>query len=228
MFCKDCGSETNTVMRYCNNCGSELLPPESEPMQYTQMPQAAPAPQQYGEAPQYNPGHYPVQKKSNMGLIITAVIISVVVVIGGALVFIFRDSLFGSQPSPAPSPGGGGVVVSPGRVDPTPTPTPTDLQMKGTELEGSWVSGTGDVIYGFWDGTDAVIELHGDGFGVFKVYDMYGDLVEDADWKIDSNGDFFVTSTYEFYYTAAITYSLTGNVLTLIDEDGDVRTFRKS
>ena len=247
MFCKNCGSEITGNMRFCNNCGAELPPPEAPPADnmYTQMPQSAPVPppQNMAMPPPQNvampyappqnmpgPGQFPQphQKKGSTGLIITAIAIAMVVLIGGIVLFAFRDSIFGSSvPTPSPTPSRGGVVINPGTTD-TPTPSPqqppsggTDAQL-GAELEGSWGNGSGDWIYYFHEAANIQFILTGDGEG--RVHeDEWGEW---GDWWIDSDGFLHIIGDFDGEYDI-FTYVVRGNTLTIYDVDRDSRTYTR-
>jgi len=253
MFCKNCGSDATSNMKFCNSCGAELAPPPQEglyshqpppqPMQPPQpqnvavppmQPQQPPQPQNVAVQPgppqmqpQYSPdGQFPPpQKKGSTGLIVTAIAIAMVVIIGGLLLFVFRDSIFGGgTPAPSPTPARGGTVtVNPGNTDPTPTPPPPGNAQLGAELEGSWGNGSGDFIYYFYESTNVRFTLTGNGEG--RVHeDEWGEW---ADWWIDGNGLLHIvgddTGDHDTFR-----FTVTGNTLTVIDEDGDLRTYTRS
>ena len=243
MFCKNCGSEITGNMRFCNNCGTELPPPEVSPADNMYPPQNVAQPQNVAVPPYAPPGQFPPQnmagpgqfppppqkKGASTGLIITAIAIAMVVIIGGVLLFVFRDSIFGgATPTPTPTPSrGGGVIINPGNTD-TPTPTPQQPPSGGTdsllgaELEGSWINGSGDWIWYFHEANNVKFILTGDGMGRVQE-DEWGEW---GDWWIDDNGYLHIvgddTEDHDIF-----TYSVIGNTLTVFDEDGDKRTYTR-
>jgi len=249
MFCKNCGSDANENMKFCNNCGSEissapeegLYMPQQTPSQNTVMPQqqnvaqpqnVPPMNSQYAQPPVAQPGYYPPPQKkgSNTGLIITAIAIAMVVLIGGVLLFAFRDSIFGgAAPTPSNTPSGGGVVVNPGNPDrpqpgntDTPPPAPGNTARLGEELEGSWGNGSGDWIYYFHEAANIRFTLTGDGEG--RVYeDEWGEW---GNWWIDSDGYLHIIGDFDGEYDI-FTYVVRGDTLTIYDEDRDSRIYTR-
>jgi len=203
------------------------IEPPIEPLQNTPEPPPFQQPQ-YAPPEQFQPHNItvhgqhtrPQKKGTSTVLVVTATVIAIAAIIGGMFLYMFRDSIFGGASStPAPS-RGGTVTVNPGGSNAT---QPGDSSWRGAELEGSWVNGEGDFIYYFYQSESIRFTITGDGEG--RVHEDQWN--EWADWWIDANGFLHIvgddTDDHDIFQ-----FHIIGNVITLIDEDGDMRAYTKS
>jgi len=171
-------------------------------------------------------------------VLIAAIITAVVLLSGGLLVFAFRDAIFNSgSNTPAASPSGPGVYVPPPQgpqqnppqqgpqQDPPPppgNPPGPGQQTPAAMLEGQWGNGSGDLIHHFILSDNIIFTLTSETGG--RVYEDWGE--EWGDWWIDSDGDL---NTYGDDYEEHnyFIFMVNETTLTLVDVDGDVRTYTR-
>lgn len=114
MFCQKCGSQTNQNEKFCMNCGAELTPVASKPVDSPggQTAQPAPLPSQYQQAqpPQYQPAPYakqpatqPAKKGSKAWLIVLCAVLCTALIALGVVYFTggFGTPAINAQSMPA-------------------------------------------------------------------------------------------------------------------------------
>ena len=100
-----------------------------------------------------------------------------------------------------------------------PKPAP-DTDFDG--LAGRWEFDSGVLVLFFGTSDYIEFEVHGDGTGtVFESADG-----ESGKWYVDEDGFFVVEADWSGYYTFKLT--LTDDTLTIIDEDGDLRQYKRA